>query len=63
MVHMNHPDLRWTCGECSAHGAVDCFHVHMATIVQEFAQIPARCPSCGADALAVVPSSAPLSGR
>jgi ribosomal protein S27AE len=58
---MNHPDLRWTCGECQTHGPVTCFHVHMATVVQQFAQVPVRCPGCGADALVIVPSSAPLS--
>jgi hypothetical protein len=58
---MNHPVLQWVCGECESHGPVRTFHVHMATHVQQFAQVPALCPACSADALAVVPTSAPVS--
>jgi hypothetical protein len=58
---MNHPGMQWVCGECTSHGPVRTFHVHKATSVQQFAQVPAVCPVCSADAVAVVPASAPVS--
>jgi hypothetical protein len=58
---MNHPDLQWVCGECDSRGLVRTFHVHRPAAVQQFAQVPAVCPACSADALAIVPASAPVS--
>jgi rubrerythrin len=60
---MNHPTRQWVCAECKGHGPVWTFHVHRPDHVQELAQIPARCPLCTADALAIVPLSAPVSAE
>jgi len=60
---MNHPDLQWACAECHSRGPVHTFHVHQADTVQQFAQVPAICPACSADALAILPVPAPASPR
>jgi hypothetical protein len=57
---MNPPQHQWVCGECQGHGPVWTFHIHRADCIQELAQIPSRCPLCAANAVAVIPISAPV---